>query len=91
MKNVVSLELWFLRKDLVNRLKTGQHPFAPVEMTTLLSLINDFLKSGNGSIFSFLFSLWYKEMELYIPKLIFLKSQLRTNILQTEKRSCMHD
>jgi hypothetical protein len=91
MRNVISLELWFLRKDLVNRLKTGQHPFAPIEMTTLLSLINDFLKFGNGSFFSLLFSLWYKEMELYIPKLIFLRSQLKTQIFQVEKRGWKYD
>jgi hypothetical protein len=91
MRNVISLELWFLRKDLVNRLRTGQHPFAPIEMTTLLSLINDFLKFGNGSFFSLLFSLWYKEMELYIPKLIFLRSQLKTQILQVEKRGWKYD
>jgi hypothetical protein len=91
MRNVISLELRLLRKDLINRLKIGQQPFAPVEMTTLLSLINDFLKSSNGSFLSLLYYLWLNKMELYIPKLIFLKSQLRTKIKQVEKRGYKYD
>ena len=86
MGNFISAELWFLRKDLINRLKTGQYPFAPVEMTTLLSIINEFLKAGNGSFFSLLFSILDEGKELYITKLIFLRSQLKTKIFQTGPR-----
>lgn len=86
MGNVISAELWFLRKDLVNRLKTGHYPFAPEEMTTLLAIINGFLQSGNGSFFSLLFLIWDEGMELYITKLIFLRSQLMTKIFQAEPR-----
>jgi len=82
MGKVISSELWFLRQDLANRLKTGQYPFALAEMTTLLSIINEFLKSGNGSFFSLLFSIWDSGMELYITKLIFFRSQLRTKNFQ---------
>lgn len=86
MGNVISAELWYLRKDLVNRLKTGQYPFAPVEMTTLLSIINEFLKAGNGSFFSLLFSIWGEGKDLYITKLIFLRSQLMTKTFQDGPR-----
>jgi len=86
MGNVISTELWFLRKELINSLNTGQYPFSPVEMTTLLSILNDFLKSGNGSLCSLLFSIWDKGMELYITKLIFLRSQLRTKTFQAGSR-----
>jgi len=85
MGHVISAELWFLRKDLVNRLKTGSYPFPPEEMIILLSLINDFLKSENGSFASFLFSLWYKTNEIYIHKLLFLRSQLRTKRVQVKE------
>jgi hypothetical protein len=91
MGNVISAELWYLRKDLVNRLKTGQYPFSPVEMTTLLSILDDFLKSGNGSLFSLLFSIWDEGMELYITKLIFLRSQLMTKTFQAGSRGWKND
>jgi hypothetical protein len=91
MGNVISAELWFLRKDLVNRLKTGSYPFPLEEMTTLLSLMNDFIKSGNGSYFSFLFSFWHEKKELFIPKLIFLRSQLKIKMLQAEKKGWEYD
>jgi hypothetical protein len=86
MANVISAEPWFLRKDLVNKLKTGQYPFAPVEMTTLHSIINKFLRSGYGSFFSLLFTIWDEGMELDITKLLFLRSQMVTKTFQAGPR-----
>jgi hypothetical protein len=86
MGNVISAELWFLRKELINRLKTGQYPFSPAEMTTLLSILNNFIKSGNGSLCSLLFSIWDEGMKLYITKLIFLRSQMMTKTFQAGSR-----
>jgi hypothetical protein len=78
MGEVISAELRFLRKYLINKLETGQYIFPPGEMVTLLSIINDFLESGNRSFLSLLFSVLDKGMEPYIMKLICLKSQLST-------------
>jgi hypothetical protein len=86
MGKVISAELWFLRKELISRLKTGQYPFSPVEMVTLLSLLNDFIKSGNGSLCSLLFSIWDEGKEHYITKLIFLRSQLKSKTSQAGSR-----
>jgi|WetSurMetagenome_2_1015567.scaffolds.fasta_scaffold29291_3 hypothetical protein len=86
MGNVISAELLFLRKDLINRLKTGQYPFAPAEITTLLAIINEFLKAGNGDFFSLLFSIWGEGKELYITPLIFFRSQLKTRLFQAGQR-----
>lgn len=78
MGEVILAEPRFLRKYLLDKLNSGQHIFPPEEMVTLLSIINDFLKSGNKSFLSLLFSVMDKGMEPYIMKLICLRSQLTT-------------
>ncbi len=76
MGDIVSAELRFLRKYLIDKLDGGQCVFPPGEMVIMLSIINYSLKSGNKSFLSLLFSVLDKGMEPYIMKLISLRSQL---------------
>jgi hypothetical protein len=78
MGEVILAEPRFLRKYLLDKLNSGQHIFPPEEMVTLLAIINNFLKSGNKSFLSLLFSVMDKRMEPYIMKLICLRSKLTT-------------
>lgn len=78
MGEVILAEPRFLRKYLIDKLNADQYILPPVEMVTLISIINDFLKSGNRSFLSLLFSVMDKGMEPYIMKLICLRSQLTT-------------
>jgi hypothetical protein len=76
MGEVILAEPRFLRKYLIDKLNADQYILPPEEMLTLISIINDFLKSGNRSFHSLLFSVLNKGMEPYIMLLICIRSQL---------------
>jgi hypothetical protein len=79
MGDLISAELQFLRKNLIKRLNNNEYSFTFEEMVTLINLVNDCLKAGNGSILYLLSVLHNKKMDLYITKLLFIKRHLVNN------------
>ena len=79
MGDLISAELQFLRINLIKRLNNAEYLFTFGEMVNLITIIDECLKAGYGSILYLLSTLHNKKMDLYITKVLLLRNHLVNN------------